>query len=353
VRLPTRRAGWRGATLLTAAVAIASCSHSTPSAAPPPPPTTTLAVPTTTPAPKPTPKPAPKPLTDNPLTGRHGVPRGPVLAVKIDNTSSGRPQLGLDSADVVYVEQVEGGATRLVAVFASRYPGQVGPVRSVRNGDPELLSAYGHAGLVFSGGAGRPLATLHASALADLSGAGGYSRLGSRPAPYNLVNALSQTAGQLPKIARVRDVGFRWADADPRVATARHASRLTATVGRIPVSFGFDPRTHRWIEVINGQHAHAADGAEISTPNVIVQFCKVTVDRTDVDVLGSPSALTHTVGSGPVVIFRDGRAITGTWSRSKAGAPTRYRDRAGKDITLRTGGSWVLLAASGSPLNYS
>lgn len=353
VRLPTRRAGWRGVTLLTAAVAIASCSHPTPSAAPPPPPTTTLAVPTTTPAPKPAPRPGPKPLTANPLTGRHGVPRGPVLAVKIDNTSSGRPQIGLDSADVVYVEQVEGGATRLVAVFVSRYPGQVGPVRSVRNGDPELLSAYGGAGLVFSGGAGRPLATLHKSALKDLSGAGGYSRLGSRHAPYNLVNALSRTASRLPKVARVRDVGFRWADTDPRLAGAKHASRFTATVGRIPISFGFDPRTHRWVEVINGQHARAASGAELSTPNVIIQFCKVTIDPTDVDVLGTPSRLTHTVGTGPVVIFRDGRVLTGTWSRPKAGAPTRYLDAAGKDITLRTGGAWVLLAATGSKVPYS
>jgi hypothetical protein len=147
-------------------------------------------------------------------------------------------------------------------------------------------------------------------------------------------------------------VGFRWADADPRLAGADHASRLTATVGRIPVSFGFDPRTHRWIEVLNGRHARAANGADLGTPNVVVQFCRVTVDRTDVDVNGAPSALTHTVGSGKAVIFRDGRAIGGTWVRSRAGAPTRYLDPSGKDITLRTGGAWVLLAATGSPLSY-
>jgi hypothetical protein len=350
VRVRTRRgAGWRRAALLAGAVGLAGCSHPAPAAAPPPspPPTTTLAAPTT-----PAPVPRPRPPVTNPLTGRPGVPRGPVLAVKIDNTAAGRPQIGLEAADVVYVEQVEGGATRLVAVYASRYPGRVGPVRSVRNGDPELLSAYGRAGLVFSGGAGRPLATLHRSALRDLSGAGGYSRDRSRPAPYNLVAALSGLAGRLPAIARVRDVGFRWGDTDPRLAGARHALRMTAVVGRIPVSFGFDPRTHRWVETIGGRHVRAASGAEISTPNVIVQFCRVTVDRTDVDVLGSPSAYTHTVGSGPVVVFRDGRAITGTWARARPGAPTRYLDRAGKDITLHTGGAWVLLAATGSTLRY-
>jgi hypothetical protein len=336
--------------LVVVAVGLAACSHpAPPAAAPSPPPTSTLAAPTTS---APPPAAAPKPPAVNPLTGRGPVPRGPVLAVKIDNTAAGRPQIGLDAADVVYVEQVEGGATRLVAVFGTRYPARVGPVRSVRNGDPELLSGYGPAGLVFSGGAGRPLATLHRSALHDLSGAGVYSRDRGRHAPYNLVAALSWLAGQVPAVARPRDVGFEWANTDPRLAGARHVLRMTATVGRVPVSFGFDPRTHRWDEIIGGQHVRAASGAEVSTPNVIVQFCRVTVDRTDVDVLGSPSAYTHTVGSGPVVVFRDGRAITGTWVRPKAGAPTRYLDSAGKDITLRTGGAWVLLAAAGSPLRY-
>jgi hypothetical protein len=338
------------AVVAVAAVGVASCSHQPPPAAPvSSPPTTSLAQPSM-PPPRP---PAPKPPAVNPLTGRPGVPRGPVLAVKIDNTAPGRPQIGLDAADVVYVEQVEGGATRLVAVFASRYPGQVGPVRSVRNGDPELLSAYGPAGLVFSGGAGRPLATLHRSALRDLSGAGGYARLGgSRHAPYNLVNGLSRLAGRLPRIARVRNVGFGWSDADPRLAGARHALRMSAVVGRVTVSFGFNPRNHRWVQTIGGSHLRTAAGAEVSTPNVVVQFCRVTVDRTDVDVLGSPSAYTHTVGSGPVIVFRDGRAISGTWVRAKAGAPTRYLDRAGAEITLRPGGAWVLLAATGSPVRY-
>jgi hypothetical protein len=69
-----------------------------------------------------------------------------------------------------------------------------------------------------------------------------------------------------------------------------------------------------------------------------------------VDVLGSPSKFTHTVGSGRAVVFRDGRAVSGRWARSKAGRPTRYVDAAGADIPLRTGGTWVLLVASGSRL---
>jgi Protein of unknown function (DUF3048) N-terminal domain/Protein of unknown function (DUF3048) C-terminal domain len=331
-------------------VGVCGCSHHpAPQAQPSPTSMTSSATPSPTPTRRPAPKPAP-PM--NPLTGARGVPHWPVLAVKIDNTAAGRPQIGLDAADVVYVEQVEGGATRLVAVFSTTYPRRVGPVRSVRNADPELLSAYGRPGLVFSGGAGGPLATLHRSPIYDLSGRGVYSRDHSRYAPYNLIADLAALRGTSPTVSRPKDVGFRWVAREWRLAKARHAMRMSTQVGRVTVAFGFDPRTFRWVESIGGVAVHAASGARVSTPNVIVQFCRVTVDRTDVDVLGAPSAYTHTVGRGPVVIFRDGRAISGTWVRPKAGAPTRYLDASGRDIGLRPGGAWVLLAASGNPLRY-
>ena len=91
------------------------------------------ATPTPTPTPTPTAKPtAPPPV--NPLTGIGKPPAGPVLAVKIDDTANGRPSRGLDKADIVYIEQAEGGLTRLVAVFGTHKP-VVEPVRSVRASD--------------------------------------------------------------------------------------------------------------------------------------------------------------------------------------------------------------------------
>jgi hypothetical protein len=337
--------------MVAAALALTACSH--PAAAPPPPPPSTTATPTPTPkpTPKPKPKPRPRPAPVQPLTGRPGVARGPVFAVKIDNTPPGRPQFGLERADIVYVEQVEGGATRLVAVFNSTYPATVGPVRSVRNTDPELLSAYGNAGLVFSGGAGGPLATLHRSPLRDLAGAGVYSRNRSRHAPYNLVANLGALATRSPGVARPTDVGFTWSAAPP--ARARHAIRVGTTVGLVGFSFRFNPRNGRWVLLDGAAHRRTASGAEITTPNVVIQLCPVSIDRTDVDVLGNPSKYTHTVGQGPVFILRDGRVIAGTWVRSKAGGKTRYVDANRHDIPLRPGGAWVLLAASSAPVKIS
>jgi hypothetical protein len=255
---------------------------------------------------------------------------------------------------VVYVEQVEGGATRLVAVYSSRYPAKVGPVRSVRNTDPELLSAYGRAGLVFSGGAGGPLATLHRSRLQDLAGAGVYARDGGRRAPYNLVANLARLAVGSPTVARPVDVGFRWGREYAALAKARHALRLGATVGNVGLAFGYDVRSQRWVlRGPGGAAQRTASGAPVATQNVIVQLCPVSVDRSDVDVNGVPSAYTHTVGRGRALVFRDGRVLPGTWVRSRAGGITRYVDAAGRDILLRPGGAWVLLATAGTAVPFS
>lgn len=90
--------------------------------------------------------------SQGPTDGNHATPRGgSVLAVKIDNVRAARPQTGLDAADVVYAEQVEGGLSRLMAVYASKFPKVIGPVRSARESDLELLRQFDEPTLAFSG----------------------------------------------------------------------------------------------------------------------------------------------------------------------------------------------------------
>src|SRR5215468_467918 len=229
-RRSPRRAGWI-AGLVAVALLSGACSSDEVAL--------TLAHPTPTPTPTPK-KPAPKPRARpvNPLTGIGGPPRGPVIAVKIDNVAAARPQVGLSQADVVYVEEAEGGLTRLVVIFLSRRPRTVAPVRSVRDSDPELLAQYGPIVLAFSGGAGGPIATFHRSTMADGSAAargGTYRRLGDRPIPHNLAVDLYQLARELPHAGGARDVGFDWAYNDPRVAHGRSVRRFSVVIGSTPV----------------------------------------------------------------------------------------------------------------------
>jgi hypothetical protein len=340
--------------LLGSAV-LAGCSDDPPPAAAPTPSPT----PTHTPAPAPKPKPKPAPPAVNPLTGLPGIPRKPVIAVKVDDTGSGRPQLGVEAADLVYVEQVEGGATRLVTVFASRQPSTVGPVRSVRNNDPELLAGYGRPVLAYSGGAAGPVARLRHSKLVDRGAqvvGGPYHRLGSRPAPYNLVVDLRAMARTLrgSGASPPRDIGIHWARADPRLAAARRVSTISVMVGKVPQRFRWDPRGRSYL-VLNpdGTPRRHGAGSALRTPNVVVPFSRTRLDPSNVDVLGTPSVYTSTVGRGRLLLFRDGRVSGGTWVRRSPGSPTIYLDQTGRHhLTFAPGGAWVLLAATGASAAY-
>ncbi len=135
-------------------------------------------------------KPTPPVVTYNSISGRVGTD-GPVLVVKIDDTTQAHPQIGLDKADLVYIEEVEGGLTRLAAVFSSQIPAQIGPVRSARISDIDLLSQYGHVAFGYSGAQSKMLPVIAAANLENLGAQREsptiYTRDTARFAPVNLI----------------------------------------------------------------------------------------------------------------------------------------------------------------------
>jgi len=304
-----------------------------------------------TPTPTPTAKPSPPPPPTNPLTGVGAPPSGPVIAVKIDDTAAGRPSLGLEQADVIYIEEAEGGLSRMVAVFAGAKP-RVRAVRSIRSSDPELLGQYGRIIVVASGGGGRSLPDLDRSGLRSSifdRGQVGFSRDRSRRGPYNVVSDLAQVSAAI-KADGVRNVGFTWAAVDPRLAAAIPATTVSTRVGSTGVGFVWDAKLAGYVRTDRGRRITTASGAPFSKPNVLVQFCQITSDRSDVDVNGNPSAFTQSVGSGRVVLFRDGKRIEGKWSRAKVGDPTAFTDAAGKPLLFAPGGTIVALVRPGAPV---
>ena len=286
----------------------------------------------------------------DPLTG--GKPsNNPVIAVRIDDTAAGRPQAGVTAADIVYVTQVEGGLTRLLAIFHSTLPTTVEPVRSTRADNPQLALEYGHIDYVASGGSHPELAPLNRSPLrSDINDRGGpgFSRDPRRTAPENLI-------ANLPVIARklhgptARSIGLTWSSPFDAKGT-RPGRAVRTTVGATPVDFVWKPKLHRYVRMIDGRVQRAANGALIATPNVIVQFCKVTVYWKDKDVDHNPAAWTHTIGQGKAVVFRNGSKIVGTWSRRDVNSGTVLRAR-GRSIPLAPGGAWFVLAKTGTALH--
>ena len=266
-----------------------------------------------------------------------------MVAVKIDNTSAGLPQYGVTGADIVYVEQVEGGLTRLLSVFHTNLPSEVGAVRSVRTTDAELLPVFGTPALVFSGGGGVPLEALAATPTIAISedGAGpGFWRSNSARAPFNLHSNLQTVVGSVSGISQPNNIGLVFAADDPRVGAAPPATSLRVQYQAARVEFAAEGGGYRLIR--NGDGETDAEGAPIVTDNVVFQDVAFEPDG-EFDSVGSPSFISHTVGNGTFTLFRDGHAIAGTWSRPAADQPTQYLDAAGQPVPFKPGKTWVAL----------
>jgi hypothetical protein len=302
-----------------------------------------------------TPKPAPthRAAAVNPLTGLPGVPQRPVIAVKIDDTAPGRPQVGIDHADVVYIEVAEGGLTRLAAIYASHMP-VVGYVRSTRPSDPDLFLQYGKITEAASGGGHDALPLL------DRSGINGW--INDRGAPYYYRVSRPQSTYinlllNLDKVSRaihtghVHSIGWTWNASVSSLPSSSPGTDVRTYVGSTPVEFRYNAKWHMYYRYIDGVLQKAADGKPIGTPNVIVQQCRIVPHPQDTDVNGNPSQWTYTTGSGAVSIFRDGRRINATWYRPHLASGTRLLDVHHHDVPLHPGGAWVVLVRNGTSIS--
>ncbi|MEV7863360.1 DUF3048 domain-containing protein [Streptomyces hirsutus] len=275
----------------------------------------------------------------------HADDRPPVLAVKIDNASAARPQTGLESADVVYVEQVEGGLSRLMAVYATRLPESVGPVRSVREADLELLRQFDRPILAFSGAQGRLLPLIDRAPLEPLTPAtsgteaGVYVRGTTRSAPHNLFLQPRRLMDGPPGRASLT-TGFRQGPPPPGgeptgTRTVRYpAARFT---------FSWSDARGRWLVSMDGTPTLTARGEPVAPATVVVQY--VTVRPSDYhDSRGNNTPYTETVGSGKATVLRDGRAHDVRWSRPDASEGTAFTTDDGTEVNFAQGQVWVVYA---------
>ncbi len=291
------------------------------------------------PVPNPVPNSPPSPPPVSPLTGLPTDLGAPVLGVKIDNARSARPHSGLELADVVYVEPVEGGISRLLAVYQSRLPSVVGPVRSTRLTDLQLLANFGRPALAFSGAA-RDISALVAQApvldVSELKRPGDYRRDRRKRMPHNLYgNANLLRQGGAPP----RDIGFRFGPTPPggRLLPETEVRYRAATIGMQWV-----PAETRWVISMDGKALTSASGPRPGAATVVLQ--RVPVRDTAIrDASGAPSPFAATVGAGEAVMLRDGLAFTGRWSRPTPEAITTFTLPDGSPLLFAPGSVWVVL----------
>lgn len=296
-------------------------------------PPATPAAPAATPEPAPSAS-TPKAAARDPLTGGR-VSDNPVIAVKVENTAAARPQVGLGAADIVFVQEVEGAQTRLLAVYHSKMPRRLGPVRSARTTDAQLLPLFGRPGLVYSGANGRVQRKLDDASLVPISRS---TRDRRRVAPHNVFVDLDQI-GRTVEVGPAQPIG--WVFAAKPAQRGAADTKAESRVGNDGFAFGYaqDRYTVSWR---GSRYVDGDNDAVARADNVVVLRVRNVPDGNR-DVRGSASVLSQTVGRGRVTVYRDGVRIEGTWSRGGVSSPLRLTDADGQDIALKPGQTWVTL----------
>jgi hypothetical protein len=273
-----------------------------------------------------------------PLSGRKVKGERPVLVVKIDNVQGAFPQAGVNDADLVYVEEVEGGLTRLAAVYSSRLPKLVGPVRSARTDNVQLLLQFGRPTIAYSGANRGVLRTVRRSPLRSAEAErlpSKFRRLASHRNPHDLFLTNVQGLLKSRPAGLAYPVGFTFSQ---HASGGRPAAHLTVRYPRASLRFDYNRAGKRWELTQDGRASRLTDGSRIAADSVIVQHI---IQRRDIN--GHITPFNETIGSGKVAILRDGKVFKGTWVRNTVEEGTRYYDAQGRDIPLRPGTTWVVL----------
>jgi hypothetical protein len=282
----------------------------------------------------------------NSISGRIGGD-GSVLAVKIDDTAQAHPQIGLEDADIVYIEQVEGGLTRLAAIFSSKIPQRIGPVRSARISDVELLAQYGHVGLSYSGVQKKMRPVIDSANLVDLGAQNHSSTIYTndltRTPPYAMVlraDLLMQfVQDKKLSLDKSKNMGWNFGDA-PSGGVSITSVHLSWPANSYDAHWSSSDG--RWLL----DHAHlpdvAASGVRLGPATLIIQMVSIT-DSIYKDKVGGVTPFSETVGTGTGYILRDGKYFAARWSRPDALSGTTWQTLDGQEITFPKGQIWVAL----------
>ena len=298
-------------------------------------PVTTSSIAAESPTPSPTRTTTTPQKATDPLTGGEVSDHG-VIAAKVENIAAARPQVGLSQADITFIQEVEGAQTRLIAVYHSRFPKQVGPIRSARSTDVQLLPLFGKPGLVYSGANSSVQRKINNASIVAIPRSTRDSR---RVAPHNVFVNLANVA-KSTKLDEATSIGWTFSEAVPPGSTTK---TVKVRVGHDTFDFGYSSGryTVRW----NGsRYADGDSDAITKADNVVIMKVRNHPDGNR-DVRGALSVQSDTVGKGAVTIYRNGRKIEGRWKRTKASASLHFTDKTGKPITLKPGQTWVALAS--------
>ena len=271
-----------------------------------------------------------------------------ILVVKIDDTNAAHPQIGVESADVVYVEQVEGGLTRLAAIYTSKLPPLIGPIRSARISDIELLAQFGRVGFAYSGAQSKMRPVITAANLENLSAERNppsiYGKDPDRPGPVDMIlkpDLLLERANANPKI-RIETATasvFPFGDA-PKGETNTAVAKVKWPSAKYELRW--DSTNEKWLIYFNEKPNMAANGEHLYADTAIIQIVSITPSIYG-DKFGEITPFSKTTGSGKAVMLRDGFSYQISWQRNLETDVTTWMSEDGGVANFKPGRTWIFL----------
>lgn len=310
--------------------------------------------PSPTPTESPSPSASPTPPSVFPLTGMPAddpLEDQPVVSVKIENTPAARPLAGIEAADLVYEQIVEGGVTRFAALFHSQLPDEVGPIRSGRLVDVPLLEPWSSV-MVYSGARDDVTQALrranHIGLVADPGTGPVFSRAPDRPGSHDLMAALPLALDQgrdLVDVGPVPATALSFDDDAPvgGVAAEEFTVPLTPSAR---AGWEWDDGAQVYRRLQNGAPLEVTGDGRIGAATVVLIVTDITTGGC-CDTAGNAFTVTRLVdGSGDAVVWRDGHRFEAQWRKGDVGTHLKLLTPDGEPFPMAPGPSWWQLAAA-------
>ena len=289
-------------------------------------------------------------VTKNLFNGLPGT-NNQILVVKVDDTKYAHPQIGIEDADIVYVEQVEGGLTRLAAVYTSKLPPLIGPIRSARISDIELLAQFGRVGFAYSGAQSKMRPVIAAANLENISAERNpptiYTTDLGRPGPFNMIlkpDLLLQRANANPKIRIDTATVAPFVFGEPsKGETLTASAKVKWPNARYELRW--DTVNSKWLIYFNDQPNVASSGEQLYADTAIIQVVSITPSIYG-DKFGEITPFSKTTGVGKAVMLRDGFSYQLNWQRDLEADLTTWRTANGEIANFKPGRTWIFLTAT-------
>ena len=273
------------------------------------------------------------------LPGKNGA----ILAVKFDDTTFAHPQEGVEDADIVFVTQVEAGLTRLLAIYSSKYPEQVGPVRSARISDIDILAQFGKVGFAYSGAQKKMRPILSAANLVNLSAERNspkvYPTDPERTPPYAMMLRPNILLEREIELGTPKDIGIKHgaiSDSSTAISTA------TIRWPSARYELRWDDQEKRFLMWHDGSPNLNVEGAQLGSTMMVIQLVEIHPSEFG-DKFGGVTPKSTVVGNGKGYFLRNGRVVDVRWTRPTADAPTTWTLPDGQPAFFEDGQIWFFL----------